>query len=108
MLQIQAICEKANMNPKQFCRIDNRASSCMVEDERPPVSQPTTFRGILASTKVSELLGVEPVAAEDIGMMTSVSSPRPWWKEIGDYLENPHRHFAVMDSLRQPVEWPQR
>ena len=73
----------------------------------------------MASTKVSELLGVESVSARDSnvqGLSTSQqlqpelkapdSSSRPWWYEVADYLENPHRHFEVMDSLRKPMEWP--
>jgi hypothetical protein len=31
---------------------------------------------------------------------------RPWWKEVGDYLEDPRRHFRLMDSLRTDMEWP--
>jgi hypothetical protein len=75
------------------------------------------FRGILASTKVSQLLGVEPVAAEQTVKRTTATSPalqpsetdahRAWWYEVGDYLENPHRHFEAMDSLRITMDWPE-
>ena len=71
---------------------------------------------------MSEILGVESVAAESIiprVPTTSIdndylgSAPvnnikaRPWWKEVGDYLEDPHRHFQLMDSLRTDMDWPE-
>jgi hypothetical protein len=114
MKKVYEIAKKAGMNPDQFCRIQNRG--CFAENE--PVQQPpaNSFRGILASTKISQLLGVEPVAARDTvrpsdqtAKVLNPSKPkvdRPWWYEVGDYLENPHRHFAAMDELRQPMVWP--
>ena len=27
-------------------------------------------------------------------------------KEMGDYLEDPRRHFRLMDSLRTDMDWP--
>ncbi|GAX11478.1 hypothetical protein FisN_22Lh163 [Fistulifera solaris] len=114
MKKVYEIAKNAGMNPDQFCRIQNRG--CFAEKE--PVQQPpaNSFRGILASTKISQLLGVEPVAARDTvrpsdqtAKVLNPSKPkvdRPWWYEVGDYLENPHRHFAVMDELRQPMVWP--
>ena len=122
MAKVYAIAKEAGMNPDQFCRIRN---GCFEQKDEPlfasekmtaPTSEP--LRGIIASTKVSELLGVEAVSARDSnvqGLATSQqlqpektreSSSRPWWYEVADYLENPHRHFEVMDSLRKPMEWP--
>lgn len=124
--KVYQIAQDAGMNPKQFCRIRN---GCFQDD---PIQQQQQqqdqgsflladpFRGILASTKVSQLLGVEPVKAE--GMMRKAvptariltpdenqdeAAARPWWYEVGDYLENPHRHFQAMDQLRVPMEWPE-
>ena len=137
MKKVYQIAQNAGMDPKQFCRIRN---GCF-PDENPNLLQRkdadmggwgspnNPFRGILASTRVSELLGVEPVAARDmlrrntptapvltpdpvstIGVggstTTSTTNARHWWYEVGDYLENPHRHFAAMSQLRQPMVWP--
>jgi len=124
MAKVYAIAKEAGMNPDQFCRIRN---GCFEQQKEEPLfgsekmTGPTNepLRGIIASTKVSELLGVEAVSARDVnvqGLTTSQqlqpeqktpdSSSRPWWYEVADYLENPHRHFEVMDSLRKPMEWP--
>lgn len=113
MRQVYAIAQRAGMDPKQFCRIRNGCFSDVVPEQ--PVS---SFRGLMASTRISELLGVEPVAARDtlrrdtptakeLQPTTALPSKRAWWYEVGDYLENPHRHFAAMDRLRQPMEWPE-
>jgi hypothetical protein len=123
MKKVYAIAKEAGMNPDQFCKIRNgcfekEADAVLkgVPDEFGLGSPSNPFRGILASTKVSELLGVEPVSAEDDMRIAPTSkalqpvqksSARPWWYEVGDYLENPHRHFEAMDSLRQPMEWPE-
>jgi VDE lipocalin domain len=141
MKKVYQIAKDAGMDPKQFCRIRN---GCF-PDETVKTQEPETglgspsnpFRGILASTRVSELLGVEPVAARDTirrdAPTAQVLRPaatdtallqqqqkrgngrqagtggesRKWWYEVGDYLENPHRHFQAMDSLRLAVEWPE-
>ena len=139
MAKVYSIAKSAGMNPDQFCRIRN---GCFVDNnnggnsdslfQQDPASGSTinnrdanapsnaAFRGIMASTKVSEMLGVEAVSARDdlvgasgLGSPTSMTlqpvqkSPnRPWWYEVGDYLENPHRHFDAMNDLRQPMVWP--
>lgn len=119
MKKVYKIASDAGMNPDQFCKIRN---GCFKDDNRETgLGSPSNpFRGILASTKISELLGVEPVAAE--GVMKSTQSAtaklrssnlneplakRSWWYEIGDYLEDPHRHFRAMDSLRTTMDWPE-
>lgn len=128
MKKVYAIAKEAGMNPDQFCRIRNgcfdkegTSGAALVVPDAPsnPSSMPNNaaFRGIMASTKVSELLGVEAVSARDdsggrptsqvLQPVPSSNSNRPWWYEVGDYLENPHRHFDAMNSLRQPMEWPQ-
>jgi hypothetical protein len=133
MAKVYAIAKEAGMNPDQFCRIrngcfgpPNGGSSATVEPlfTTPSKMSPSggneeIFRGIIASTKVSELLGVEAVSAREEGasklstsqelqpIQKNPESSRPWWYEVGDYLENPHRHFEVMDSLRKPMEWPE-
>jgi hypothetical protein len=135
MEKVYQIAKEAGMNPDQFCKIQNNcfendASSGTTTDsspayvEREGLGSPTNpFRGILASTRVSEILGVESVAAESIIPQTiaddyllksqptlsssSDSNNRPWWKEVGDYLEDPRRHFRLMDSLRMDMDWPE-
>eukprot|EP00522_Entomoneis_paludosa_P001664 CAMPEP_0172473082 /NCGR_PEP_ID=MMETSP1065-20121228/68674_1 /TAXON_ID=265537 /ORGANISM="Amphiprora paludosa, Strain CCMP125" /LENGTH=516 /DNA_ID=CAMNT_0013231251 /DNA_START=172 /DNA_END=1722 /DNA_ORIENTATION=+ len=121
MQKVYQIAKDAGMNPDQFCRIRN---GCF-QDEEPmnpgaDTSNPSKipFRGFLASTKVSEILGVESVAALDMvrSSLPPVVQPEPestiaapkraWWYEVGDYLENPHRHFQTMQDLRAPMEWP--
>jgi hypothetical protein len=105
----------------QFCKIRN---GCFKDDfvntnepESGLGSPKNPFRGILASTKVSEILGVERVEARDMIRRDTPTAPvlqpieqesykRAWWYNVGDYLENPHRHFETMDSLRVPMEWP--
>jgi len=124
MAKVYAIAKEAGMNPDQFCRIRNGCFDQQKEEPlfgseklTAPANEP--LRGIIASTKVSELFGVEAVSALDSnvqGLSTSQqlqpelkapdSSSRPFWYEVADYLENPHRHFEVMDSLRKPMEWP--
>lgn len=119
MKKVYQIASGAGMNPDQFCKIRN---TCF-KDERGTNSgmgSPSNpFRGIIASTKISQILGVEPVSAEVVTKSTQTATakyqasleqvqPKRHWKyEIGDYLENPHRHFQVMDSLRTVVDWPE-
>ena len=117
MKKVYSIASNADMNPDQFCKIRN---GCF-KDEAPESglgSQSNPFRGILASTKVSQLLGVEPVAAEGVlkntqtataklHMSSDTISKRRWWHEAGDYLEDPRRHFKAMDSLRITMDWPE-
>jgi len=117
-MKVYQIAREAGMNVNQFCRIRN---GCFRDDI---VKEPTSglgspsnpFRGILASTKVSEFFGVEPVEARDsIRRSTPTaevlnppqSVKRAWWYEVGDYLENPHRHFQTMNGLRVQMEWPE-
>ncbi len=138
MAKVYAIAKEAGMNPDQFCRIRNGCfdvngntfgGAGTMEQQQQPLykvspanglnnNMNSEFRGIIASTKVSELLGVEAVSAREEGVNrlgTSAllqptqtgSSSRPWWYEVGDYLENPHRHFDIMDSLRKPMDWPE-
>lgn len=134
MEKVYQIAKDAGMNPDQFCKIQN---NCFENDasgsrnglsspayvEREGLGSPTNpFRGILASTRVSEILGVESVAAESIipqtiaedyllksqsSLKQPISNNRPWWKEVGDYLEDPRRHFRLMDSLRTDMDWPE-
>ena len=122
MKKVYAIAKEAGMNPDQFCSIRN---GCFGNEDSAPALQRSSgpskrddipFRGIMASTKVSEFLGVESVSARDYigadaGIVTQDLQPksgnRPWWYEVGDYLENPRRHFEYMDSLRQNVDWPE-
>jgi hypothetical protein len=130
MAKVYSIAKEAGMNPDQFCRIRNGCFSNGAASPSEPLFAPNNkgpssgnndevFRGIIASTKVSELLGVEAVSAREEGVsklrtsadlqplqQNSATSSRPWWYEVGDYLERPHRHFEVMQSLRKDMEWP--
>jgi VDE lipocalin domain len=129
MEKVYRIAESAGLNPNQFCQVQNVGIDDVVIDNdqpfldnpAPPQQQTDFWRGLLASTRVSELLGVEPVAARDTVDSVSASRPqqnqptqqqqqqqRAWWYEAGDYLENPHRHFQAMEQLRVLVEWPQQ
>jgi hypothetical protein len=123
MQKVYSIASEAGMNPDQFCRIKNGCfenedgATPALQQAQPSSPESVQFRGIMASTKVSELLGVESVSARDYAgnpesvtqqlQPNQLSSSRPWWYAVGDYLENPHRHFEYMDSLRQNVEWPE-
>jgi len=127
MKKVYKIASDANMNPDQFCKIRNgcfKDESTLPENETGLGSPSNPFRGILASTKISELLGVEPVAAEGVLKGSSVANTnvlrdqidetnknakvtQSFWKEAGDYLEQPHRHFKAMDSLRIVMDWPE-
>ena len=138
MEKVYKIAKDAGMNPDQFCKIQNGcfegggenggdASSSSSSQQRPAYveREGLTFRGILASTKVSEILGVESVAAESIipttissdylqrpsssvsAVARSGNSNRPWWKNVEDYIEDPRRHFRLMDSLRTDMDWPE-
>ncbi len=121
MKKVYKIADEAGMNPDQFCKIRN---GCFQNEDNSDVgigSSSNPFRGIIASTKVSELLGVEPVAAEGVMSSTKTATTklrnslgedtptpkRAWWYEVGDYLEDPHRHFRAMDSLRRNMDWPE-
>lgn len=116
MKKVYQIASDAGMNPDQFCKIRN---GCF-KDDKPyeGLGSPSNpFRGIIASTKISQLLGVEPVAAEGVVKstqtaiaklgLTEPAAKRAWWYEVGDYLEDPHRHFRAMDSLRTIMDWPE-
>jgi hypothetical protein len=133
MEKVYKIAQDAGMNPNQFCKIQNScfdkdAEMMMGPKEREGLGSPSNpFRGILASTTVSQFLGVESVAAEPTPRFTRPSATisselllgsqatnsksnqvgRPWWKEVGDYLEDPRRHFRLMDSLRTDMDWPE-
>ena len=138
MEKVYRIAKDAGMNPDQFCKIQNGcfegADDASFQQREQPAfvereglgSPSNPFRGILASTKVSQILGVESVAAESIIPSTIAneylqqppsrslsvakngnSYNRPWWKEVGDYLEDPRRHFRLMDSLRTDMDWPE-
>jgi hypothetical protein len=126
MKKVYQIAKDAGMNPDQFCKIRN---GCFL-DEQPSkgregyILPAEPLRGILASTKVSQLLGVGSVAAEEGKLLETILADQQqrlqlqqssssianikqvWWKEVGDYLEDPHRHFKVMESLRQTMDWP--
>jgi len=130
MKKVYKIASDAGMNPNQFCKIRN---GCFADEKAPLLDNGAPanplFRKIMASTRISQLLGVEPVSAEPssllqrISTMTDIASPisstdsstkllnnenkRPWWYEIGDYLEDPHKHFKVIESLRLNVDWPE-
>lgn len=108
MKKVYSIASNAGMNPDQFCKIRN---GCFKDETIPP--PPSMYRRVMASTKISELLGVEPVSAEFVPVKQSLpkvqeeSTRRKWWYEVGDYLEDPHRHFRAMDSLRVTMDWPE-
>ena len=65
-----------------------------------------------------QLLGVEPVSSEPSSLLQrngvsmkltipDVNKNRPkrhGWCKLGDCLEDPHRHFKAMDSLRLNVD----
>jgi hypothetical protein len=122
MQKVYQIASDAGMNPDQFCKIRN---GCFLEEQpskgRDYILPAEPLRGILASTKVSQLLGVDSVAAEEgkllkailadqqqeqLQLLQSTSTKQVWWKEVGDYLEDPHRHYKIMESLRQTMDWP--
>lgn len=112
MKKVYKIADINGMNPDNFCKIRN---GCFKDENLSPNNvQTDPFRSILASTKISQLLGVEPVAAENSfirGTGSSMTSgvedtDRPWWQEVGDYIENPNRHYEAMESLRITMKWP--
>lgn len=116
MEKVYAIADAAGLQPDNFCRIQNGCfKDSKVNVKKQGADYP--FRGILASTKVSEFFGVQPVIAEGDGSVLkraeldkaqslSASEERAWWYKVGDYLENPHRHFKAMESQRQVMDWP--
>lgn len=117
MKKVYWIAKEAGMNPDQFCKINNGCfadETIVTSPTRGLGSSANPFRGVLASTKVSQLLGVEPVAAEQ-SVRRGTTSPtlvqpsqtdkRALLHEVGDYLENPHRHVQFMHSLRTNMEW---
>ena len=115
MKKVYQIADNAGMNPNQFCKIQN---GCFTDDnpQRSASTSGGPLGGLIASTKISQLLGVEPVAAQNVVKKTTPTNPalnppveskRAWWFEVGDYLENPHRHFEAMDKLRLQMDWPE-
>lgn len=114
MKKVYKIADGNGMNPDNFCKIRN---GCFKNENLAPNAEKDPLRSILASTKISQLLGVEPVAAENTWLKSQKSSSntisedanqsdRAWWFQVGDYLENPNRHFQAMDSFRITMEWP--
>jgi hypothetical protein len=55
------------------------------------------------STIVSDYL--QPAGSEEVAVATN--NARPWWKNVGDYIEDPHKHFQLMNSLRTDMDWPE-
>jgi len=126
--KVYKIASDAGMNPDGFCKIRN---GCFKDEEdggllkktpewksAPPLGSP--LRAILASTRVSELVGIQPVYGEtkalsrmrasgaaELQLSSDEQPVRPWWKEVGDYLEDPHKHFQLIDSLRVTMDWPE-
>lgn len=107
MKKVYSIAKNADMNPDNFCKIRN---GCFKD---PPAYSPSVYRRVMASTKISQLLGVEPVSAEFVPAKMDKklaamdnSDDRKWWYKVGDYLEDPHRHFKVMESTRLTMDWP--
>ena len=104
------------MNPDGFCKIRNGCFEGDGPESVPP--QRGFLEGLVASTKVSELLGVEPVFGEGMQALARVehgiereeeiveAKARKWYHEVGDYLEDPRRHFKLMDELRTNMPWP--
>jgi len=114
MKKVYKIADENGMNPDNFCKIRN---GCFKNENLAPNAEKDPLRSILASTKISQLLGVEPVAAENAWLRSQKTSSntisedanqsdRAWWYQVGDYLENPNRHFEAMDSFRITMEWP--
>ena len=112
MKKVYKIADENGMNPDNFCKIRN---GCFKDESLAPVdgAQTDPFRSIMASTKISQLLGVEPVAAENVLIpntrefsSNAENTDRAWWQEVGDYLENPNRHFKAMESLKITMDWP--
>ena len=68
MKEVYSIASKAGLDPDGFCKIRN---GCFDGDGPESVPRERGFlEGLVASTKVSELLGVEPVFGE--GMIARV------------------------------------
>lgn len=125
MKKVYQIAADAGMNPDQFCKIRNGCFDSDNNNDNKGAPSNSLFRKIMASTRISQLLGVEPVSAEPSSLLQRFTSnndydtflndnsikkfernKRSWWYEVGDYLEDPHRHFKAMDSLRLTVDWP--
>jgi len=105
MKKVYSIAKNAGMNPDNFCKIRN---GCFKDDAL--TEPPSLYRRVMASTKISQLLGVEPVSAEFVPMKKKTfdnTEQRKWWYNVGDYLEDPHRHFRAMDSTRLIMDWPE-
>ncbi|GMI56498.1 hypothetical protein TeGR_g4261, partial [Tetraparma gracilis] len=81
---------------------------CAIDNSNLRDSKPLQMEDIVASTKMSELLGVEAVFGEDLPRPASPAGAarRGWAGEVSDYLEDPHRHFRFINELRRTVEWP--
>ena len=62
-----------------------------------PLTQPVFGEGYLNKME-QELEREEEIAVE---------SARAWYHKVGDYLENPHRHFKLIDSLTEVMDWPE-
>jgi len=106
MKKVYSIAKNAGMDPDNFCKIRN---GCFKDNAL--TEPPSAFRRVMASTKISQLLGVEPVSAEYVPVKSKLqdldnSEQRKWWYNVGDYLEDPHRHFRALESTRITMDWP--
>jgi len=127
MKHVYEIAKSAGLNPSKFCKIQNGGLS--LNPNNPPTTTTTTnnnnkknnnninnedsYKKLVAqikrndlaiSTPLSKFLGVDTVEAAT----TQQQQPRPkkhWWHSVGDYFENPKRHFELIDSLRTNMEW---
>jgi len=106
MKKVYRIASEGGMNPDNFCKIRN---GCFKDAPSEGLNK-GLYRRIMASTKISQLLGVEPVAAEFVPVnrkpIIESDTHRHWWYNVGDYLEDPSRHFKAMESTRIIMKWP--
>jgi len=114
--KVYSIAENAGLKPQNFCKIQN---GCFDDSPSGRINKQGAdypFRGILASTKVSQFFGVQPVVAEGgdptpatkrlPSIDPSLEMNRAWWYKVGDYFENPNRHFKAIESELQIMDWP--
>jgi len=53
------------------------------------------------------LMVTTTISKDYLQPISDKATARPWYKEVGDYLEDPRRHFRLMDSLRTDMDWPE-
>ena len=85
--------------PAKLCRRHDVALPPPPQPPRCWLDSRRVLKTIRSSTTISSDYLQRPSSSVS-AVARSGNSNRPWWKNVEDYIEDPRRHFRLMDSLR--------